>query len=128
VRRPGLRSALATSLLVEVAVAGCASPPSPTQSPGTFALPTVTELSDACAGIGLGATLAGSPTDPRVAWITDSETGSRLNVVFPPGFTARFDPSLEVLNATDEVVAKSGDPVTGGCYLGDGQMLVLWQP
>jgi hypothetical protein len=114
-------------VLVAMVLAGCANAQPPTLAPGAFALPTVTDLPDVCAGIGLGATLAGSPADPRVAWITDSETGSRLDVLFPPGFTARFTPSLEVLNASGTEVAKAGDQVSGGCVMGSNELLILWQ-
>jgi hypothetical protein len=128
VRRQVSPSAVAVLLLVGVVMAGCASPASPSLSPGTFVLPTVTDVGEACAGIGFeNETLTGSPTDARVAWLTGPEPGSRLDVVFPPGFTAHFDPNLEILDTADEVVARAGDPVSGGCYMGDGQTLVLWR-
>jgi hypothetical protein len=117
--------------LLWVLLAGCAAPvtqgtvdgPSPTGA--TFALLTVDALPDACAGIGLQAALTGDPHDRRFAWLKDASSGGRIDVVFPPGFSARFTPNLEILNAADQVVGREGDPVEGGCIVGSGT-LVLW--
>jgi hypothetical protein len=43
----------------------------------------------------------------------------------PPGFTARFTPQLEVLNANGDVVAREGTGVTGGCMAGPGPNALL---
>jgi hypothetical protein len=68
------------------------------------------------------AELAGDPNDPRVAWIVSR--GKRVDVVFPYGFSARFAPNLEVLDATGVVVARAADRIDGGCMTG-GPMLIL---
>lgn len=120
--------------LLCVLLVGCAAPvtKSPVGSPTleTFALPTVNGASDACAGIGLvGATLTGDPHDPRVAWLKSPANGGRIDIVFPPGFSARFTPRLEILDAAGQVVARDGDPVEGGCDTGGGvgaPLLVFW--
>jgi hypothetical protein len=82
-----------------------------------------------CLGIGGGATLAGDPNDPRVAWLEGF--GNRGEVVWPPGYKARFTPNLEVLDAAGNVVHREGDEMPGGCAVGppdDPPSLVLIIP
>jgi hypothetical protein len=101
--------------LVMVMLAGCGTG-SPSASPGanpSFRLPTA-GLLGASDGIGLDGVLAGYPSDPRVAWLAVTG-GGRRELVFPLGFTARFSPDLEILNASGEVVFKEGDHIDGGC-------------
>lgn len=124
---------LAAISVVALIVAACASPspsvPVSPSAPPALALPTVGSFLGACAGIGLvDATLNGDPADPRIAWL-DRRGYSRKDIVFPPGFTARFAPSLEVLDAAGNVVARAGDRIDGGCVTGSGgndPLLVLW--
>jgi hypothetical protein len=90
---------------------------------GTLVLPTLdTRGSFPCAGVGTEAVLAGDPGDPQVAWIVSR--GTRVDVVFPYGFSARFAPNLEILDAAGAVVARSGDRIDGGCVTA-GPMLIL---
>jgi hypothetical protein len=99
-----------------IVLAGCAQqspPPGPTlmtiagQPPGVDA---------ACAGVGLSAVLRGSPTDPSLAWIeTFPGGGGRREVAWPAGFSARFAPGLEILDATGRVVLRDGDFIEGAC-------------
>lgn len=105
-------------------LAACNSAPSaaPTNAAGNLLLPTI-GMPQACAGVGTEAILAGDPSDPRVAWLVSS--GTRVDVVFPPGFTARFGPTLEVLNASGAVVAHAGDRIDGYCVTA-GPPLVLF--
>jgi hypothetical protein len=96
---------------------------------GVFALPSVdTSGWDACAGVGIAdAHLTGNPADSRVAWLTGSY--GRKDVVFPVGFTARFTPSLEVLDRAGAVVAREGDLIDGACVTGSGAgspVLIFW--
>jgi len=105
-----------------VLLAGCSPSPSPTGT-AAFTLPTVSSSDGACAGIGLlNETLAGSPSDPRLAWLV-RPGGQRLDVEWPPGFTARFAPGLEILDASGDVVFRAGDTVDGGCT-GDPYLLI----
>ncbi|HEX7612729.1 MAG TPA: hypothetical protein VF371_08130 [Candidatus Limnocylindrales bacterium] len=94
-------------------------PPSPraSLSGGLFALPTVNWLAGGlCAGVGLDAVLHGSPSDPRVAWLESSLGGpSRMEVTWPAGYRARFNPNLEVLDESGNVVIREGDAVSGAC-------------
>jgi hypothetical protein len=95
----------------------------PTTALGTIELPTIdTRGSFPCAGVGTEAVLAGDPTDPRVAWMVSR--GQRVDVMFPYGFSARFAPDLELLDASGAVVARAGDPIDGGCVTA-GPMLIL---
>jgi len=88
---------------------------SPTPSP--VALPTLVSDNGGCRGVGLvDSTLAGSPTDPRVTWLVSG--GVRSEIVWPPGFTARFTPHLEVRDASGSTVFRAGDKISGGCVAG----------
>jgi hypothetical protein len=79
--------------------------------------------------VGKGGVLTGDAHDPRVAWLENDFATGRTEIVFPPGFTARFSPRLEILNAAGLVVARAGDHIDGGCLTGlpslDGPLLVL---
>jgi hypothetical protein len=91
--------------------------PRPSLSGGLLALPTTNWLVGApCAGVGLDAVLHGSPTDPRVAWLENNIGGqSRIEVSWPAGYRARFNPNLEILDESGTVVLGEGDAVTGAC-------------
>jgi hypothetical protein len=91
--------------------------PKPSLSGGLFALPTTNWLAGGmCAGVGLDAVLHGSPTDPRVAWLDNNMGGTpRMEVSWPAGYRARFNPNLEVLDENGNVVIREGDAVTGAC-------------
>lgn len=89
-----------------------------------FQLPTIdVGPNGGCAGVGTEAVLTGDPHDPRVAWLISG--GTRVDVVFPEGFTARFTPALEVLDASGAVVAHAGDRIDGYCVTG-GPPLLMW--
>jgi len=99
------------------AATGTFAPGPQPRSDGLYTLPTVNWLAPtACAGVGLDAVLHGSPTDPRVAWL-DNELGSpgRIDVIWPAGYLARFDPSLQILDENGNVVIFEGDRVSGAC-------------
>lgn len=106
---------------VAVLLAACGATATPT-------LPTL-PLADPipCAGVGNDGMLAGSPTDPRVAWLVGSN-GARSEIVWPRGFTARFDPDLAVVDASGKVVYRAGDRPGGGCVTGDGRPLLILPP
>jgi hypothetical protein len=72
--------------------------------------------------VGLDAFLHGDATDPHVAWLVSSsyvlpsaDRAIRMEVVWPPGYRAKFVPKLEVLNNMDQVVLREGDHITGAC-------------
>jgi len=105
--------------------------PRPSLSGGLFALPTTNWLArGACGGVGLDAVLHGSPTDPRVAWLVNNLGGPpRMEVLWPAGYRARFNPNLEVLDEHGNVVQRVGDAVTGACVSNaDTGMLYLEPP
>ena len=97
----------------------------------TPTLPTLASDNGACRGVGLvDATLAGSPADPRVAWLV-SAGGGRQEIVWPPGFSARFTPHLEVIDTSGKTVFRAGDKISGGCVAGppeDPGKLLLIRP
>lgn len=79
----------------------------------------------ACGGVGYEGEfrLHGSPTEPRVVWMTFPD-GTRRELAWPLGYSARFTPELELLDETGLVVAREDSVVTGGC--GTPQSGVLW--
>jgi hypothetical protein len=62
--------------------------------------------------------LRGSPDDPRLVWMVDA-SGKRIELAWPPGFSVRFTPRLEVLNARGDAVAFDGSRAASGCGTGD---------
>jgi hypothetical protein len=105
---------------------GSLKPSSPPEANGLYWLSTDNwVVPGACAGGGLDAVIYGSPTDPHVAWIENSfSSPPRMEIVWPAGYRARFDPNLEILDANGNVVMREGDTVTGDCGGGDG--FVFW--
>jgi hypothetical protein len=92
-------------------------------------LPTVEVFNGACRGVGLDGHVTGDPFDPRLAWVIHDDGGGRIDVIWPPGYTARFTPRLEVLDEQGAVAYRDGDPVSGGCTTGpDAQGPLLIAP
>jgi hypothetical protein len=79
-----------------------------------------------CGSVGLAGawSLHGAASDARLTWVTLPD-GQRNEVVWPPGYRARFTPNLEVLNELDVVVAREGSLPTGGCQAGPSGMWLL---
>ncbi len=121
------------TLSLVVLVSACAAPPAlpraadapsairatrsplftPTPAPQVFELPAQPGFNGTCAGLGIEAELHGDPDDPRVTWIV--ERGTRMETIWPPGYTAQFTPDLVVFDAHGDVVAVEGDETTGLC-------------
>ena len=123
---------LATLMLGAVMlVAACSISPAPTGSSWPIvALPTLQWDTGACRGVGLEATLVGDPADPRIVWLTDAE-GRRRDLIWPPGYTARFAPELQVIDRSGTVVFVGGERIDGGCTAGgvdDPGNLLLIRP
>jgi hypothetical protein len=97
-------------------VAGCAA---------TRPLPTLA-TGGGCRGVGLDSQIVGDTSDPRLVWLLDSQ-GGRRDVVWPPGYSARLTPQVEVLDEHGTVVFRQGATVHGGCVTGpdtQGPLLV----
>ena len=95
-------------------------------SAATATIRTVDVSGTACAGIGINdGTLRGDRRDPRVAWLDHGSSGT-MDLVFPTGFTARFTPRLEILDATGQVRFREGSAITGGCVWGEFDLLIGW--
>lgn len=81
----------------------------------TVPLPTVTDFDGRCRGVGLvDMSLRGDAGDPRVAWLLQPD-GTRFEVVWPPGFVARFNPDLEIIDASGSSVLRAGDRIGEAC-------------
>jgi hypothetical protein len=107
---------------------GPGGPASQAPSQGTFAIRTMPKPAgpnEICAGVGLDAQLHGDPTDARVAWLIN-RCGPPLQIVWPFGFSARFTPNLEILDADGNVVIREGGAVTGTCdNNADGSVYII---
>ena len=102
-----------TAMILAVTLVACAA---------THPLPTI-ELT-LCRGVGLDGVLRGDVKDPRLGWaeVTSNRSGivRRRELVWPIGYTARFAPELEVLDASGRVAFAAGDVIDGGCVTGPG--------
>lgn len=100
---------------------------------GDIALPTPEPLDlpsgaiEACGGVGISAILRGDPHDPHIAWLVNN-LGTRVNITWPEGYRARFDPGLEVVDAAGVVVLKNADSVTGACVTDNPDLYHLELP
>ena len=113
---------LACSLFI-LAVAGCgaidqSAVPTRPLGLGEQWLPAVGNGA-ACGGVGFAGEfrLHGSAADPHLAWMTRPD-GSRTELVWSPGTSARFTPALEVLGPDGQRIAGEGSLITGGCPIG----------
>lgn len=87
-------------------------------------LPTAS--AESCAGRAVPAVLRGDAADATVAWIEGYWSHERIDVVWPTGFTGRFDPDLEILDPSGRVVLREGDYIDGTCgVVSQGRELLL---
>jgi hypothetical protein len=69
-----------------------------------------------CNDMALSGTVHGALSDPRLAWVV-SASGSRVDISWPTGYSARFAPMLEVLDPSGAVVAREGEGIIlGGSF------------
>lgn len=78
-----------------------------------------------CAGIGRTGTLTGAPDDLRLVWV-DPDHGDnwpRTRWLWPPGFKVVFlDGGFDVLDESNAVVHREGEPVDGACVASDSAL------
>ena len=117
-RPPGLLGCLAAMALVGCSAAGSPGIALPVTRP--TAPPGVHELCPLA--LHTPFTLAGDASKSPPVWGVDG-AGATFAIFWPPGFTARFSPDLEVLDPSRHVVERAGlvtdlggggDPATGG--------------
>lgn len=118
--RPGILSLVLAALVV----AGCGSAPPPSATPLPSGYVAIRTLSGqlpggvtfgACAGVGFfDSVLHGDPNAAMPVWIEPLPPGpaGKIDVVWPFGFSARFAPSLELLDSGGMVIAREGDRLT----------------
>lgn len=120
-----IRFAPFVAALLALAVVACGTyryaQPTRPLGPGERWLPAFpVEMADGtpilCGGVGFigNFVLHGAVADPRLAWIRYPD-GSRRELVWPAGYSARFTPDLEVLDDHGQVVARDLSIATGGC-------------
>jgi hypothetical protein len=124
----GLRPATVALVGVLVLV-GCSSNPWPGRSfrplnSGEVPVRTLEPANVLCAGGGFDAVLRGAPGNPAETWITYDVDGRREEVVWPPGYSARFEPALLVFDESGTLIAREGSQVLGGCPMPGGGFLV----
>jgi len=103
---------LAMAAFVAIAAAGCSDRQ---RLPAVGAAP-------GCRGIGLDATITGSPVDPRLVWLVTAD-GEEKPLVWPPGWTVTFAPNAQVIDPQGVRRFTAGDHVDGGCVEGGAVML-----
>lgn len=116
-------------VLAAVVLMACLSSPKPVPrsfGPGEVAVPVANWNNGQviCAGAAFPGTLHGSPTDVRVVWMTRPAEGP-VELAWPAGYSARFDPDLELLDASGRVVGREGTSVTGGCPTADPGVMAV---
>ena len=109
---PNRRTALATlGLVALLAAAGCSetSTPTTTSAPQPAGPVDLPYNPDPPKDARIIATLAGdAAVDGGCVWLRQGVTD--LSVLWPPGFTAEFDP-VRLIDATGTVVAQEGDQI-----------------
>jgi len=123
------------ALALGLALGGCwtTSPSSPSRplGPGERWLPIVDDHGGQllCGGVGFVGEfrLHGSAADPQLAWMTRPD-GTRQDLVWQVGYSARFTPQLEVLDQHGTVIASEGTLVTGGCGMGTAELVDFTTP
>lgn len=107
----GRRLFVAAAMLIAVACVGplpSTSEPTPTRLLTDHPGPQPT-----CAGAELSrATVRGRPDTPNPIWLevlVDGKTGRSHPTIWPAGYTARFDPDLQIIGPSGAVFAREGD-------------------
>jgi hypothetical protein len=105
-------------LFLTLALAAC-SPGDVNAIAGEYSLKTMIEPGHGvpmmCAGIRFDpATLGGAPGEPATTWLQFPD-GNEVEVFWPTGYRARFNPTLEVLDPARRVVARGGDVFSDAC-------------
>ena len=120
-------SRAAAAILALFAVAACSTDPTPPPAPVSRpVLLTIRSDPGGCRGVGIDATLHGSQLDPRVAWLM--RDGRRTELIWPTGYTARFVPRLQILDASGRVVFVEGEHIKGACTAIDGMLTLRADP
>ena len=66
-------------------------------------------------GVGADVTIRGSLDDPKRVWGIDNSSGARVELLWPPGYSARFEPDLVIIDEDGEVVGHDADLIIGAC-------------
>lgn len=120
---------VSVALVALVALAGCApTTPTPNRAlgPGEQWLPVARWDGTLCAGGGFVGDfrIRGARDDPRLTWMQRPD-GSRQDVAWPVGFSARFTPKLELLDEHGAVFAREGTHVDGGCATAEAGVMAV---
>jgi hypothetical protein len=121
-----LLGALVVVVLAGFVFSSASARPPRLLGPGERWLPVGDWTERFCAGGDLpgDVRLHGSPDEPRGAWMT-FEDGSRKELVWTAGTSARFTPALEVIGPYGNVITSEGSRITSGCPVGDASVLFV---
>ena len=114
---------MALGIVVAGILATACSTPLPSLEPPASGSDSGVVPLDVVPGAGLGAgpqggcgsvafsdmQLHGDPTASPAVWLVDVDGGVSHPIRWPPGFSARFHPTLVILDAHGRVVARDGD-------------------
>jgi hypothetical protein len=113
--RRSRRGAIAVAVLALPSIAACTLTPNDRSAP--VPLPA-SAPGRVCAGVGVGA-LHIAPTPDNPSSPVSASWGSRLLAIsWPPGFSATFDPELQVWAADGSPFARTGDLITASGWNG----------
>jgi hypothetical protein len=106
-------------VLVMVMIAACSTGGNGSPSAATVVVPTFKPIpSGECPTAQMAAVrLRGDRAADPPVWVEDAQ-GKKMSVLWPNGFSARFDPDLSLIGADGRVIARSGDLLD----LGGGQV------
>jgi hypothetical protein len=108
VRRQGERGVVVGALIL--GLAGCSAVNGAAVALPTLAPPPSGQTVLCPAALHTPFTLEGDPAATPAVWGIDA-AGLRFDIRWPEGFTARFTPTLEVLDPAGNVVARGGQTV-----------------
>lgn len=115
-------------LWTALAIVSC-GPSQPTEEASAVVIPLPAHRGgEPCRGIGLSASVEGRPNDPRGVWLRTQSGARRIDVLWPPGYAARFADRLEILDNTGQIVLRGGDVISGGCATGNPDLVALIPP
>lgn len=114
-------------LAITVALSGCASTGAASGGSsiglGEYALPAAPpgpEGDYACGDTPIYAVLDGDPKDSRITWAMQGT--KRIELDWLPGYRARFNPNLEILDERGDVIWHEGALIGWACWEGSDDL------
>lgn len=115
------------TLAITLLAAGCTSSPTEAVPRGTFEFQTLAPGPiGTCAGVSLAdVTFHGDRAAGKIWAEAGDNNATRWPTTWPNGYTARFNPDLQILSGSGELVASGGvEYDVGVCTIADGRIVV----